>query len=270
MRPPFLAEKKPRVFGHRGAAGLAPENTLPSFALGLTLGADLLELDVHATRDGVIVVIHDETLERTTNGSGPVHEHMFHELQKLDAGYQFTRDGRDFPFRGQGVRLCTLEQVLREFPLAPCNIEVKQGEPSIVADVVGLIVRLGAQRRVMLAAEHDNIMREIRACTSEIATSFSAAEVADFVRRCASGDLAGYRPEGCALQVPPRFGEFDIVTPATVAAAHAAGLDVHVWTINHRDEMEALLELGADGIISDLPGLARLTIDAAPRRQPAR
>ncbi|MCK6555225.1 glycerophosphodiester phosphodiesterase [Candidatus Binatia bacterium] len=267
MRPPFLVDRKPRVFGHRGAAGLAPENTLPSFALGLTLGADILELDVHASRDGIIVVIHDPTLERTTNGSGEVRDHTFHELRQLDAGYHFTRDGRDFPFRGQGVRLCTLEEVLREFPLAPCNIELKQGEPSIVADVVQLITRLDAHRRVLLAAEHDEIMREIRACSGEIATSFSAAEVADFVRRCASGDLAGFRPAGCALQIPPRFGDFDLVTTASVEAAHAAGLDVHVWTINHRDEMDALLALGVDGIISDLPGVARLAVDAAPPRQ---
>jgi len=266
MRLPFLTDQKPRVFGHRGAAGLAPENTLPSFALGLALGADILELDVHATRDGVIVVTHDADLDRTTNGSGLVREHMFHELQRLDAGYQYTRDGRDFPFRGQGVRLCTLEQVLREFPLAPCNIEVKQAEPSIVTEVVGLIRRLDAQRRVLLAAEQHDIMREIRACTSDIATSFSAVEVADFVRRCASGELSGLQSEGCALQIPPRFGDFDLVTTESVAAAHARGLDVHVWTINQRDEMEALLALGVDGIISDLPGIARLAVDAAPPR----
>jgi glycerophosphoryl diester phosphodiesterase len=266
MRPVFLTDQKPRVFGHRGAAGLAPENTLPSFALGLSLGADILELDVHASRDGVIVVMHDPTLERTTNGSGAVRQHMFHELQALDAGYHFTRDGRDFPFRGQGVRICTLEQVLREFPLAPCNIEIKQAEPSIVADVVRLITRLDAQRRVLLAAEHDDIMREIRECTTDIATSFSSGEVADFVRRFSSGALAGYTPAGCALQIPPRFGDVELVTRESVVAAHQAGLAVHVWTINERDEMERLLGLGVDGLISDLPGVARLAVDATPPR----
>src|SRR6266478_2630499 len=113
---PFSGSK-PRVFGHRGAAGLAPENTLASFALGLALGADVLELDVHASRDGVIVVIHDPTLERTTNGTGAVRAQALYELQQLDAGYRFTRDGSDFAYRHQGVRIPTLDTVLKQFPL---------------------------------------------------------------------------------------------------------------------------------------------------------
>src|SRR5574340_1218890 len=114
----YFAGPTPRVFGHRGAAALAPENTLPSFALALALGADALELDVHGTRDGVIVVIHDDTLERTTKGQGAVRDHTWSALSQLDAGYHFTHDGRTFPFRGQGVRLPTLDAVLQRFPLA--------------------------------------------------------------------------------------------------------------------------------------------------------
>src|SRR5882724_9615941 len=103
MNSGFFVGPTPRVFGHRGAGGLAPENTLPAFALGLALGADILELDVHASRDGVTVVIHDPTLERTTNGSGAVREQAFYELQRLDGGYRFTRDGHEFPYRDQGI-----------------------------------------------------------------------------------------------------------------------------------------------------------------------
>jgi glycerophosphoryl diester phosphodiesterase len=261
MSVPFFVGPKPRVFGHRGAAGLAPENTLPSFALGLTLGAHILELDVQATRDGEIVVFHDPTVERTTNGTAAVRELVLYELQKLDAGYHFTRDGRDFPYRGHGVTVPTLEALLREFPLAPCNIEIKQQDPPIVAGVVEVIRRLSAQHRILLAAENDVIMRAIREEADDIATSFSAAEVADFMSRVSSGGLQGYAPAGQALQIPPRFGEIDLVTPETVAAAHRCGLEVHVWTINQRDEMEQLLALGVDGIMSDLPGLARTTVD---------
>jgi glycerophosphoryl diester phosphodiesterase len=261
MPSPFFAGRTPRVFGHRGAAGLAPENTLPSFALALALGADILELDVHATRDGEIVVLHDPTVERTTDGTGTVRELMLYELQQLDAGYHFTRDGRDFPYRGQRVRIPTLETVLKNFPLTPCNIEVKQADPPIVAAVVELIERLEAQHRVLLAAEHDDIMHTVRSHTETIATSFSAAEVADFISRLHSGTLDNYTPDGHALQIPPRFGEIDLVTADSVAAAHRLGLEIHVWTINHRDEMDQLLGLGVDGIMSDLPGLARLAVD---------
>lgn len=261
MSPGYFAGPKPRVFGHRGAAALAPENTLPSFALALALGADVLELDVHGSRDGVIVVIHDPMLERTTNGSGAVGEHYWHELQQLDAGHQFSRDGRDFPYRGQGVRLPMLEAVLHSFPLARCNIEVKQEQPPIVEEVVRTINQLNAQGRVLLAAEHDSIMSHIRRHAGEMATSFATGEVGDFISRVQASNFDGYRPEGQALQIPTRFGDIELVTADSVAAAHRYGLEVHAWTINDRKEMEELLAFGVDGIISDLPGLARVVVD---------
>jgi glycerophosphoryl diester phosphodiesterase len=107
----YFSPPRPRVFGHRGAAGVAPENTVPSFALAVALGADYLELDVHATRDGEIVVLHDAELDRTTDGHGRVCEHTWAEVAALDAGWQFTHDGRGFPYRGQGVRVPRLAEV---------------------------------------------------------------------------------------------------------------------------------------------------------------
>ncbi len=265
MSPVPFTGLKPRVFGHRGAAGLAPENTLPSFALALALGADVLELDVHASRDGRIVVIHDPNLERTTNGTGPLREQPWVELQRLDAGYQFSRDGRDFPYRAQGIRLPALEELLLAFPQVPCNIEIKQADPPIAEAVTHLIRRLGAERRVLLAAEHDPIMADIRRHAGAIATSCTANEVAAFVSRLTASGFDGYEPPGCALQIPPRFGPIELVTADSVAAAHRCGIEVHVWTINQRDEIERLLGLGVDGIMSDLPGLARVVVDEKRR-----
>ena len=263
----YFAGPKPRVFGHRGAAGLAPENTIPSFALGLALGAAMLELDVHASRDGVIVGIHDPSLERTTNGAGLVCEHSLYELQELDAGHHFTRDGHDFPYRGHGLRIPTLEALLKDFPLAYCNIEIKQADPPIVAQVVEVIHRLGAQHRVLLAAEYDTIMQEIHHLGGREAGGNVAGEVADFIGRVQTGNWVGYRPSGRALQIPPRFNDIELVTAETVAAAHRHGLEVHVWTINDADEMTRLLELGVDGIISDVPGLARVVVDGFVKRK---
>jgi len=266
MATGYFGGTTPRVFGHRGAAGLAPENTLPSFALGLALGADMLELDVHASRDGVVVVFHDPTLDRTTNGTGPLRERSLYELQQLDAGHHFTRDGRDFPYRGHGLRIPTLEAVLKDFPLAYCNIEIKQADPPIVTDVLRVIRRLDAQHRVLLAAEHDSIMQQIRPLAGDIATSFSAAEIADFVGRLQAGGLDDYQPSGRALQIPPSFSDIELVTPESVAAAHRCGLEMHVWTINDPSEMQRLLALGVDGIMSDLPGLARVVVDQFVKR----
>jgi glycerophosphoryl diester phosphodiesterase len=263
----YFAGPKPRVFGHRGAAGLAPENTIPSFALALALGADMLELDVHVSRDDVVVVCHDPTLERTTNGTGPIRERSLYELQQLDAGYHHTRDGHDYPYRGHGLRIPTLEALLKDFPLARCNIEIKQADPPIVAQVVEVIQRLDAQHRVLLAAEDDTIMREIHHLAGDIATSFSAAEVADFIGRIQAGAWAGYRPAGRALQIPPRFNDIELVTTESVAAAHHCGLEVHVWTINDADAMKRLLALGVDGIMSDVPGLARVVVNEFAKRK---
>ena len=262
----FFAGPKPRVFGHRGAAALAPENTLASFALALALGADGLEFDVWGTRDGVVVVIHDETLERTTDGHGSVSDCTWHDLQGLDAGYRFTCDSHDFPYRDQGLRLPTLEVVLRDFPLANCVIEVKQRDAALVEEIVHLVARFNAQGRVLLASEHDVVVQHVRRHAGDVATGFAAGEVADFVARVDAGNFNGYRPPGSALQVPCRFGETALITPATVSAAHACGVEVHAWTINDRAEMESLLALGVDGIITDVPGLGRVVADGYGRR----
>lgn len=262
----YFARPRPRIFGHRGAAGLAPENTLPSFTLAAALGAGYLELDVHSARDGTIVVLHDPLLERTTNGEGPVREHSFVQLQALDAGYQFTYDGRYFPYRGQSVRIPTLESVLRAFPAHAFNIEIKQEHPCIVGEVVGLVDATGTAGRTLLAAEHDSIMQSIRAVAGDrIATGVSAGEVADFIGRVAREDWADYAPRGRALQIPPSHQGVALVTPATVAAAHRLGVEVHVWTINEPAEIERLLDLGVDGVMSDAPGLVVSAVDKSGR-----
>lgn len=252
---------RPRVFGHRGASGVAPENTLPSFALATALGADYLELDVHATRDGEIVVLHDPLLDRTTNGEGPVREWRWADVEALDAGWHFTHDGRAFPYRGQGVRVPRLAEVLAAHPERRFNIEIKQGDPPIVTATLDVLRRGGALERTLLAAEHDDIMAAIRAAVGgDVATGMSVGDVFAFVDRLLRDDWSGYTPPGAALQVPPAHEGLEIVTAASVAAAHRAGLEVHVWTINDAAEIERLLAVGVDGVMSDLPGLVATAV----------
>lgn len=263
----FFDGERPRVFGHRGAAGLAPENTLPSFALAVALGADYLELDVHATLDGAIVVFHDPDLERTTDGEGPVLEHTLAQLHELDAGYRFTLDGTTFPYRGQGVRVPTLESLLTAYPGICFNIEIKPERLAFVERtverVVEILERTDSADRVLLAAEHHSIMLPIRgAIDDRIATGMSAEEVVEFVDRLGRDDWSDYRPQGRALQVPPSFQGIDLVTERTLAAAHRLGLEVHVWTVNDAEQIGRLLDLGVDGIMSDLPGLVRAAVAA--------
>jgi glycerophosphoryl diester phosphodiesterase len=250
----------PRLLGHRGAAGIAPENTLISFARARADGADIFELDVHATADGEVVVIHDATLDRTTSGCGAVRAHTWSEVRGLDAGFHFSPDrGHTFPFRAQGVTIPRLVDLLEQFPDVPLNIEIKQADPPIVEAVVDLVRR--ARAPVVLAAELDEIMRAIRRVAPDLPTSLSAGEVAAF-HAAVSGGTSPVLPRGAiAFQIPPRFGAIELVTETTVDAAHALGAEVHVWTINDPDEMCRLLDLGCDAIISDFPALARTVID---------
>ena len=252
----YFSGPRPRIFGHRGAAGLLPENTLPSFRRAVEDGADVLELDVHATRDGVVVVIHDATLERTTDGAGMVRDLTFAELRLHDAGFRFEGDG-GFPCRGRETRVPSLRELLDELPTMPLNIEIKQREPAIEPLVVKVLRESDALDRVMLAAEDDVVMKRIRAGAPDAHTSLSAGETTDFFQRTFEGRLDGYEAPGKALQIPVRFGVYELVTGETVSAAHRFALEMHVWTINEAPEMERLLALGVDGVMSDFPAVLR-------------
>jgi glycerophosphoryl diester phosphodiesterase len=243
------------LFAHRGASGIAPENTMAAFRAGVAAGATHLELDVHATRDGRIVVLHDATLDRTTDAIGAVKDQDWASVARADAGARFVDASGAASYVGRGVRIPLLEEVLDEFSAIPLNVEVKQARPAIVADVVALVNRFRGADRVLLAAESQGIMDDIRRAYDG-PTGSSADEVLEFYRRSIEDDMPGYRPPGAALQVPPSHDGVEVVTAKFVADAHRAGLEVHVWTINEAAEMRRLLGLGVDGIMSDFPALA--------------
>jgi glycerophosphoryl diester phosphodiesterase len=202
------------------------------------------------------VVLHDPVLDRTTDGSGPVRDRTLAEVKQLDAGYRFAAADGGHPWRGRRMTIPTLDELLAAHPGVPLNIEIKQEEPAIEEAVLAILDRHGAREATLLAAEEPAIMTRIRAAAPDMLTSCSAAEAADFVFRLRDGQLAGWTPAAVALQVPPSYQGIEIVTADSVAAAHALGLEVHVWTINDAAEMESLLALGVDAIMTDLPALA--------------
>jgi len=252
----YLDGPKPRFFAHRGGALEAPENTLEAFARGLEAGADRLELDVHATSDGEVVVLHDETVDRTTDGVGLAREKPLAELQELDAGARFVADDGTKPFAGRGVRIPTLAEVFEAFPGVPLNIEIKQNEPEIEARVLAVLDRFSARRQVLLAAERGVIMERIRAAAPDVHSGTSLDDGAEFLGLWGQNALGGYRPRGIAFQIPPTFLGEPLVTEELVGVAHDLGVEVHVWTIDEEPEMERLLGLGVDGIMTDRPTLA--------------
>jgi glycerophosphoryl diester phosphodiesterase len=254
----FFAGAKPRIVGHRGAAGDAPENTLPSFRKAFDNGADLVEMDVRGTKDGEVVIIHDPTLDRTTSGRGRVNEQTLRELRAFDAGYRFSPDGGvSFPFRGEKIEIPTLEEFFSSLPLANAIIEIKKSRPPIVMKVVETIRRLGKEGQALLATEDDRIMadirREIAATAPGIATGFSYGEVASFIQWATSGKKSAFAPSGEALQIPCKYRGITLVRAETVQAAHELGIEVFVWTVNDTGQMADLLALGVDGIITDYP-----------------
>ena len=249
----FPSLSRPLVFAHRGASLHAPENTLEAFDLGLRQGASVLELDVHLTCDGEVVVMHDATVDRTTNGSGEVRGMTYAQVAALDAGYHFKdRRGRIF-FRDRGLRVPTLKEVLQAFPRCGFNIEIKQREPTMIEHVLRLLDRLKPEN-VLLTAGDDEVMRSLEAASPAYALGMSHGMCRAFVIGAHRGRVPdGYR--GRALQIPPRYGLLPIVTKRLVDAAHAAGIEVHVWTINDAAKARKLVGLGVDGIMSDDPGV---------------
>ncbi len=242
----------PVNFAHRGDSLRAPENTLEAFRKGVESGAGGLELDVHMTRDGQIVVVHDSTVDRTTDGSGAVRKMTLAELRAFDAGYRFG--GPSYPYRGRKLKVPTLAEVLREFPDSAVNLEIKESQPGVEAAVLRTIEEAGAEDRTLVAsARHRVIERFRRISKGRILTAASRREIEIFYllsRLRLEGIL---RPAYEALQVPIRYQGTTVVTPRFVEAAHAKGVRVDVWTVDDPAEMRHLLDLGADVVMTNRP-----------------
>ena len=250
-----VGEGWPTNFAHRGASLRAPENTLEAFRLAARSGAGGLELDVHMTSDGSIIVIHDDSADRTTEGTGLVRRMTLHEIQSLDAGYRFTPDGgTNYPYRGRGVRVPELGEVLREFHGHKVNIDIKEEQPGVEVALLETIKGAGAGDRVLVVSEMPAVVERVRELSGNgISTGASRQEIGDFYRLSRLRLEFLVRPPYDALQVPVEYGGREVVTPRFLKAAHNRGVRVDVWTIDDPDEMRRLLDLGVDVIMTNRP-----------------
>ncbi|HEX7019052.1 MAG TPA: glycerophosphodiester phosphodiesterase [Gemmatimonadaceae bacterium] len=246
------------VFAHRGGAALRPENTIAAFDHGLSLGADGLELDVRLSRDGIVVVHHDAMLERTTDARGPVSRLTADELARVDAA------ARHPEFRGSGIGVPTLREVLRRYRDARIIIELKLNEPELAIRTIDDVKAADAVARVSLGSYGTRVLRAARACEPAIATGASREEIR----------LALYRswcrwpvrrPSYREFQVPETSGATRIVSPRFIRDAHAAATAVHVWTVDEEADMRRLLAWGIDGLITDRPDVAVAVVASAAR-----
>jgi glycerophosphoryl diester phosphodiesterase len=253
--PFFAGPGRPRVFAHRGGCALGPENTIAAFDRGLAAGADGLELDVRLSADGVIVVCHDETLDRTTDATGPVSARTAAELSRVDAGCRFADAAGRQPFQGQGVGVPSLREVLGRYPDIPIIVEMKPDTEAMGRAFVAEVVAAGAVDRVCAAGYGARSLAAVREALPQMASSASRAEVRLALYRSWAGWPAMRTPYG-GYQVPELAGSLRVVSPRFIRHAHRAGLDVQVWTVDEVADMQRLLGWGADALISNRPDLA--------------
>ena len=277
MRPdnPWL-QRRVVAYAHQGGAWEGPSSTLFAIARALEQGATAIELDVHATADGELVVCHDATVDRTTDGTGAIADLTLARLRELDNAYWFTpgedtaagASGGDHPYRGRapGDRefgIATLREVLERFPGVVLNLDIKQTAPVVApyeAALADLLADFDRTDDVIVASFLDSASDAFAARAPDVPTSAGALATAAFWRAV----QAGTEPppmRAVALQVPERQGDLVVVDDRFVETAHRHGLAVHVWTVNDADSMERLLQMGVDGIMTDVPSRLAAVLD---------
>ena len=256
---PFLDWPGPIPFAHRGGAGELPENTMPAFAAAVSIGYRYLETDLHLSRDGVVFAFHDDHLDRVTDRGGAIAALTAAEVETADAGFAFSPDGgATFPFRGTGVGVPRLEEILAAWPSVRVNLDPKTN--AVVEPLVTLLERMNAFDRVCVGSFSDaRLTRARRLSGGRLCTSMGPRAVAA-VRACA---WSGWMPRLGAdcIQVPLRSGRVPLCDPAMVRAAHHAGLQLHVWTLDDEAAIERWLDHGVDGVMTDRPALLRAVLE---------
>lgn len=266
VKPFFLnARRSTEVIAHRGGGGEWPGETLFAFERAERASVDVLEMDAHSTADGELVLMHNPTVDQTTDGTGRINDLTLDEIKALDAGYRFTTDGTTFPHRGQGITVPTLREVFERFLHMRINLEIKQKKPAIVRAVCDLIREFGVTERVLIASFWDSAMDEFREVCPEVATSASTPEVLEYLALHRVDP--DFRPDTDAIQVRAALvAHVKLIKRELVEHAHRLNLAVHAWTVNDPAEMQRLISVGADGIITDFPS----TMLALPTLPPPR
>lgn len=234
---------------------MAPENTAPAFDFGLSHGANVLEVDVRLSRDSEVIVIHDSTVDRTTNGSGDVREHSLTALAQLDAGFRYELGGK-FPERGRGIRLLTLRELLLRYPDVQVNIDIKDDDSNAVAAVARVIAEAFAEQRTVIASFHDSILSYCRQQFPHLQTSAGKRDVRRFYLAYLRGSKNNEPMPSRLFQLPPRYRCLSLSSSGFIDSLHRAGAQVNYWTINNPVQMRKLLGRGADGIVTDRADLA--------------
>jgi glycerophosphoryl diester phosphodiesterase len=274
---PFIeALDPPVIVAHRGASAEFPGNTMEAFTRALEVGPDvMLELDIWPTRDGEIVVFHDDLLELATDGFGRIPDYHLDDILRLDAGYNFTQDGgQTLPFRGKGTRILRFHEFLKAFPESLFSVDLKFNNRAFAEKAMELMKSHRALERVVVGSFIDPMTAYVRRNWPGVATSFGKREIINFLGLHLLGMAGLGRWKGDLLMVPeftdtsrPEYlgpGQrqgMRVVTRRFVTRAHSLGIPVMVWTVNRPENMKRLLEMGVQGIVTDDPALCKEIIN---------
>ena len=257
----FFNHNRPLVIAHQGGELLAPSNTMTAFENAAKLEVDVLETDIHITKDGHLITIHDPTVDRTTNGKGRVADLTLAEIQELDAGYDFKDLEGNYSFRGKGVYIPTVDEMFQAFGNMKIEIEIKDDNPPERIDEISsklwdLIEKYQMEDKILIAAFDQDILTTFeKYAKGRVALSAGRQEVKSFVvfHKFFLRNL--YVPKVDAFQLPVEDSGFDLTDKRLIKGAHRLGMEIHYWTIDDPRTMEQLIDAGADGILTNRPDL---------------
>ncbi|MEH7331106.1 glycerophosphodiester phosphodiesterase [Neobacillus drentensis] len=257
----FFKNGRPMVIAHQGGELLAPSNTMAAFTNAADMGVDALETDLHITKDGYLVAIHDPTVDRTTNGHGKVADLTLEDIQKLDAGYQFKDLNGQYRYRGKGVYIPTAEEMFQTFGNMRIEMEIKDDNPperidEMASQLWALIKKYHMEDKILVASFDQEILNSFeKYARGRVATSAGMQEVKSFVifHKFFLRNL--YQPHVDAFQLPTEDSGFDLTDKLLIDDAHRRGMQMHYWTIDDPKEMKKLIDVGADGILTNRPDL---------------
>lgn len=254
---------RPLIIAHQGGAGMAPGNTMAAFSLSEKLGVDMLEMDVHLSKDGEVIVIHDDTVDRTTNGTGAVKDMTLNELQKLDAGYHFIGPDGSYPYRNKGITIPSMDEIFNAFPGYPMAIELKTDDPALADKMADLIRKHNMSDKVIIASFYDDALEYfIEATDGTVPVSPAQGATRKFViAHKLYSDRIIPMEKYTAVQIPMEASGLDLASERLAESLHKRGIAVQYWTINDEDSVRRLVEIGADGIMTDHPNIVKKVLD---------
>lgn len=255
--------KRPLIIAHQGGDGMAPGNTLAAFSLSEKLGVDMLEMDVHLSKDEEAVVIHDATVDRTTNGTGEVKDMTLAQLKQLDAGFQFVGPDGSGPYRNKGVTIPTMDEIFTAFPGYPMTIELKTDEPLLADKMADLIKKHDMTDNVIIASFHDEALNYfIEATDGQVPVSSPSKATRNFVlSHKLFLDRLIPMNKYTVVQIPMQASGLNLTTGRIIKSLHDRNIAVQYWTINDEDSVRRLVEIGADGIMTDHPNIVKKVLD---------